>query len=845
MLHYNLSGYGSDADGVTAARATLIREAFKLFESTLGIEFVETTSTDSSVADFFFRDNDGGAYASHGYWNSGAWGSTITSAQINVAASWSGGTSTYDDYTFQTILHEIGHALGLGHQGPYNGSASYGTDNVFDNDNWQSSMMSYFSQTQATAVNASYEFLQTPMVVDWMALDTLYGRQGYGVSNAYTENTTWGFNTNITSDVSDVWATWSQWANRTASTIVDGGGVDTLDLSGYGNNTLINLASSDPGSTAPSSSDIGGRVGNLTIAAGTVIENAIGGAGSETFYGNAADNILIGNGGDDTFHDSLGSDRYNGGEGNDFVLFAQAFADYTFAFTNGVLQVIDASIDWLESTIEWLSFSDQTLSWQAVVDGAGSVTNNAPTANADSFNVGEDQLLSGSGLLANDTDPDGDTLSVSTVEGVAVGPGGTTVTLSSGATVTMFADGTFDYDQNGAFDALGVGEQATDSFTYSATDGAAQSDPTTVSIVIDGALDNDAPTANADNFTVGEDQLLSGSGLLANDTDPDGDALSVATVEGTAVAAGGKTVTLASGAIVTMFADGTFEYDQNGAFDALDVGQEATDTFTYRATDGFSQSTPTTVSIVIAGAFDNSGPEAVNDSYRLDEDGLVWGSVLTNDTDFDGDPLTVTALNGSVSQVGVTQTLASGATVILNADGTFSYDTNGAFDTLEDGQTATDTFSYAISDGQGGTDTAVVTMTIDGISPPVMTEAVSIDFEGEATGAYGGDHGLAFSGLNVAATGSLSGARAGSAGSDGDFTISATGEDFDLDSLTLIGLKGRQQVVFEAYDNGVLVGSLQTSIGAKNPKTVTFDSTFDGIDQLVVKADKDFYVDDI
>ncbi|MDN3722304.1 M10 family metallopeptidase C-terminal domain-containing protein [Roseibium salinum] len=122
-----------------------------------------------------------------------------------------------------------------------------------------------------------------------------------------------------------MWAQWSTYAGNTASTIVDSGGTDTLDLSGFSNNTVINLAPSDRTATSPSVSSIGGKVGNLTIAEGTIIENAIGGAGSETFYGNSADNTLTGNGGDDTFHDSLGSDTYLGGSGTDWVLFAGNF----------------------------------------------------------------------------------------------------------------------------------------------------------------------------------------------------------------------------------------------------------------------------------------------------------------------------------------------------------------------------------------------------------------------------------------------------------------------------------------------------------------------------------------
>ncbi|MEW9920308.1 Ig-like domain-containing protein [Marimonas sp. MJW-29] len=844
VLHYNLSGFNADADGITAARATLVREAFKLFEATLGIQFVETTSTDTNLVDFFFRDNDSGAYASHSYYNSGAWGSSIHYAQINVAQSWSGGTSTYDDYTLQTILHEIGHAIGLGHQGSYNGSATYGVDNTFENDSWQGSMMSYFSQTENTSVTGSYEFLQTPMAVDWMALDDLYGRQGYGVSNAFTEDTTWGFNTTVTSEVSDIWANWSSYAHRTASTIVDGDGIDTLDLSGYSNNTLINLAPSDRGATSPSLSNVGGRIGNLAIAEGTIIENAIGGAGSEVFFGNAADNILTGNGGNDTFHDSVGSDRYFGDAGTDEVIFGANFATYTIDIVGGILQVINAAIDWVADTVEWLTFSDQTLSWQAVADTIGA-PNTAPVANDDAYVAIEDEAFSANDMLINDTDAENSALSVASVNGVTVtdDPAGTEVLLASGASLTVYADGTFEYQQNGAFDALNAGEKATDTFSYVATDGKDTSNEATVTISIDGVTDSQPPVAADDAFTVQEDALLTGMDVLLNDTDPDGDALTITAIAGTAVATG-ETVTLASGASVTLLAGGLLEYAQNGAFDSLGEGEIGTEVFSYTISDG-NKTSDADVTVTVNGVFDNTVPIALDDTYTVTENTALDGNVLSNDSDPDaGATLTVTEVNGVSGNVGTQISLTSGALLTLNANGTFSYNQNGAFDTLEDGETATDAFSYAIADGQGGSDTANVSISIDGVSPPTITQSVLVDFEGLTAGTFSGIAGLDFYGLEVVTTSQMSGAQAGES-STGQVTISTTGENFDLNALQVIGASGRTKIQVQAYDDGVLVASTQLNAGARRPSDVTFDTTFDSVDWVVFSGDGSFSFDDI
>ena len=371
VLYYNVSGFsalpyggGSDADGISAARAALVRDAFDIYEAVLGIDFVETTDDTWDVVDFFFKDNDSGAYAGSPRYSDG----TIAYSYINIASSWSGSTSTYDDYTLQTILHELGPALGLGHQGPYNGSASYSSDAIYENDSWQASMMSYFSQSQNTEISADREFLQTPMAVDWLALNDIYSQFGYGTDNAFTEDTTWGFNTTISSSVSRIWADWENWADRTASTIIDAGGVDTLDVSGYSADQKIDLTVQIAGMTSQNSSDIGGRTGNLTLAVGTVIENAVGGSGDDEFIGNNADNVFIGNGGNDSFIGALGNDQFYGGAGIDTVIYGSVFLDYGFTVLSDAIQFVGDGVDLVFDTVESISFTDVTYSYTDLVE---------------------------------------------------------------------------------------------------------------------------------------------------------------------------------------------------------------------------------------------------------------------------------------------------------------------------------------------------------------------------------------------------------------------------------------------------------------------------------------------
>ncbi len=132
--------------------------------------------------------------------------------------------------------------------------------------------------------------------------------------------------------------------------------------------------------------------------------------------------------------------------------------------------------------------------------------------------------------------------------------------------------------------------------------------------------------------------------------------------------------------------------------------------------------TPNTITFDVTPV--NDPPEAQNDAITTDEDSAASGNVLSNngngaDSDVDsGDTLTVTAVNGNAGHVGSQITLPSGALLTLNANGTFSYDPNGQFEALNDGQSGSDSFTYTVSDGNSGSDTATVNVTINGVDEP-------------------------------------------------------------------------------------------------------------------------------
>jgi VCBS repeat-containing protein len=278
--------------------------------------------------------------------------------------------------------------------------------------------------------------------------------------------------------------------------------------------------------------------------------------------------------------------------------------------------------------------------------------NQAPVANPDSFLLDEDGTLTipAPGILGNDTDAEGAPLSAIVV--------GTT----ANGTLTTNADGSFTYTPNSNFNG-------TDSFTYRASDGEDDSDIATVTLTVNAV--NDAPLANPDAFGVDEDGTLEG-GVIGNDTDTEGDALSATLESGPAHGS------------LEFNADGSFVYRPNANFFGAD-------TFSYRAGDGAAASDVTTVTIQVTAV--NDAPAAAADAYEVDGTLTVAApGVLANDTDVDGGALTAALVSST----------ANGA-LVFNQDGSFTYTANAGF-------SGTDSFAYRTSDG--GLESAPVTVTL-------------------------------------------------------------------------------------------------------------------------------------
>jgi VCBS repeat-containing protein len=210
---------------------------------------------------------------------------------------------------------------------------------------------------------------------------------------------------------------------------------------------------------------------------------------------------------------------------------------------------------------------------------------------------------------------------------------------------------------------------------------------------------NQPPVAVADTATTNEDTAVNIS-VLANDSDPDTNPLTVTNVNGNTVTVG-TPIALSSGALVTLNADSTFTYNPNAKFETLGVDQTGSDRFTYTISDGISTSTAN-VNLTINGV--NDAPVAVNDTVTTAKNtafSVGVNTLLANDRDIDSTNLKITGVSGGTNGNAV---LKNNRTPNNSADDFILF-------TPIKGFSGAASFNYTVTDGQL-TSTAKVTVQV-------------------------------------------------------------------------------------------------------------------------------------
>ena len=185
---------------LTEVGQQLARWAFEAWTNVTGIKF-EFVEDDS--ADIVF-DNETGTNASSTFTTDGD--GFIISSSVNIPPDTIAKNGfTIDSHSFLLMIHEIGHALGLGHAGPYNNGGFFGQDNIFLIDSWQVSIMSYIDQNENTFLNASFAYNVTPMIVDIIAIQNLYGTP----ADVNAGDTIYGYQSNLDGYLGEFFKLWT------------------------------------------------------------------------------------------------------------------------------------------------------------------------------------------------------------------------------------------------------------------------------------------------------------------------------------------------------------------------------------------------------------------------------------------------------------------------------------------------------------------------------------------------------------------------------------------------------------------------------------------------------------
>ncbi|HET7085131.1 MAG TPA: M10 family metallopeptidase C-terminal domain-containing protein [Rhizomicrobium sp.] len=406
-----VSYYFDPASGWTAAEQAIISAGLALWSAEANINFA-VTANPSGAGITFVRGHDRGAYTSHatttGDLNVGQINSAdlsqFSSAVISIDTSVPGfgpigNFSAYGGYVVGTVVHEEGHALGLGHAGPYNAgvgnnSPDFQQEGIYDSQLW--SLMSYIdpqdprarwygsysttgtswgTTTESTGVYGNSP--TTPMALDIAAAQLLYGAP---VNSPLSGGQVFGFNTNITGAIRPFFD-FTQNATPIV-TLWDMGANNTLDLSGFSTASTVSL---NPGTF----SSCDGLTNNICIAQSTKIDTFVGGSGNDTVTANNDGDALFGGAGNDVLIGGFGNDLLDGGTGLDTAVYHGNRAAYTIT-TNlgGSITVTGAQGTDTLTHVERVQFDDQV------------VTLGGVTLTTSNISAAHNQVLPLSGLFS-------------------------------------------------------------------------------------------------------------------------------------------------------------------------------------------------------------------------------------------------------------------------------------------------------------------------------------------------------------------------------------------------------------------------------------------------------------
>lgn len=306
---------GATFSKFTAEQIKQTELILNLFEEVCGLKFTRVAASGYSNSATFLLGNyrstkDGASGFSYG---TGAKDRSSASKDGDFWYNLTGDTQTgvtpklpVGGFDYNTIMHELGHSVGLAHPGNYNAgpgiTLTYEKNAVYKEDTLQYSIMSYFDASKSGADHddgGNTIYSSTLMLHDIAALQRLYGAN----MNTRTGNDTYGVGGKGVYDINSA-------SQKVVFTVWDAGGTDTLNFSIYTEKQTINLEDD-------TFSSVGGLRYNIAIAKGVTVENAYGGKGIDIIYGNDAKNHLKGNEANDKLYGYANDDTLNGGAGDD------------------------------------------------------------------------------------------------------------------------------------------------------------------------------------------------------------------------------------------------------------------------------------------------------------------------------------------------------------------------------------------------------------------------------------------------------------------------------------------------------------------------------------------------